>query len=144
MTITGDFETSSYANLKKVGTEAYAADVTTDVICFCYGINDKEIQSWWPGKYEDDWIPSDLYLALFDDKQEIEAHHCAFELFIWRYVMARKYGWPEPDIGQWRDTMAVACYYALPAALDRLARVLGFEGKTPRAPGSSPNIPSFI
>ncbi len=133
MTVTCDFETRSYADLNKVGTEAYAADPTTDVICFCYGIDDEEIQSWWPGKYPDDDMPDDLYDALFFGGQEhkIEAHHCAFELFIWRYVMARKYEWLEPHIDQWRDTMAVACYYALPAALDRLARVLGFEGKDP-------------
>ncbi len=131
MTITFDFETKSYADLKKVGTEAYAADPMTDVICACWGIDDESIQSWWPGKYETDDMPADLYQALIIEQQEIEAHHCAFELFIWRYVMARKYGWPEPHIDQWRDTMAVACYYALPAALDRLARVLGFEGKDP-------------
>ena len=131
ITITFDFETKSYADLKKVGTEAYASHPTTDVICACWGIDDEEIQSWWPGKNEHNNMPSDLAYALLIERQEIEAHHCAFELFIWRYVMARKYGWPEPHIDQWRDTMAVACYYALPAALDRLARVLGFEGKDP-------------
>ena len=131
MTITFDFETKSYADLQKVGTEAYAADPTTDVICCAWGIDDEEIQTWWPGKYETDDMPEDLYQALIIEQQEIEAHHCAFELFIWRYVMARKYGWPEPHIDQWRDTMAIACYYALPAALDRLARVLSFEGKDP-------------
>ncbi len=130
MTITFDFETKSYADLKKVGTEAYASHPTTDVICACWGIDDEEIQSWWPGKYETDAMPDDLCYAL-STGDTIEAHHCAFELFIWRYVMARKYGWPEPAIDQWRDTMATACYYALPAALDRLARVLGFEGKDP-------------
>ena len=136
MTITCDFETRSYAKLKKVGTEAYAMDVTTDVICACWGIDDEPIQSWWPGKYETDDMPDDLYDALFERRvgyraHYIEAHKADFEIMIWRYVMARKYGWPEPFIDQWRDTMAVACYYALPAALDRLARVLGFEGKDP-------------
>ena len=134
MTITFDFETKSYADLKKVGTEAYAADVTTDVICCCYGIDDEPIQEWWPGKNKTDEMPLDLWQALFDCRYGeglIEAHHASFELFIWRYVMARKYEWPEPHIDQWRDTMAVACYYAMPAALDRLAHALGFEGKDP-------------
>ena len=131
MTITFDFETKSYADLKKVGTEAYAADPTTDVICACWGIDDEPIQSWWPGKNKTDAMPYDLYHALFAQEQEVEAHKADFELMIWRYVMARKYGWREPAIDQWRDTMAVACYYALPAALDRLARVLGFQGKDP-------------
>ena len=39
------------------------------------------------------------------------------------------YGWPEPKPTQWRDTMAVARYYALPGGLANLARVLGFENK---------------
>ena len=133
MTVTLDCETKSFADLKKVGTEAYAMDPTTDVICICWGIDDEDIQEWWPGKYSDDLMPLGLYTALFDPghEHEIEAHYASFELFIFRYVMVRKYGWREPHIDQWRDTMAVACYYALPAALDRLANALGLEGKDP-------------
>ncbi len=114
-------------------TEAYARHPTTDVICAAWGIDEQEIQTWWPGKYKTDAMPPGLYTALFDPghKHTIEAHHASFELFIWRYVMHVKYGWPEPNIDQWRDTMAVACYYAMPAALDRLCRAAGFEGKDP-------------
>jgi len=129
--ITIDFETKSYADLKKVGTWAYSENPTTDAICGAYGIDKKPVQTWWPGKYDTDEMPDDLTLALNLPDSIIEAHHVAFERSFWMNVMAPRYGWAIPLDCQWRDTMAVACYYALPAGLDKLANVLGFEGKDP-------------
>lgn len=130
MTITFDFETKSYADLKKVGAWAYSEHPTTDVICACWGEYEDEIEEWWPGKNATNDCLKSLVKAI--EKGELfEAHNAPFEISIWRNIMARKYGWPEPLVENWRDTMAVACYYALPAALDRLAHVLGFEGKDP-------------
>ena len=126
--ITFDFETKSYADLPKVGAWAYSEDLTTDVICACWGINYDPIQTWWPGK--DKGMPTDLRNAI-EEGQEVEAHNVAFERSIWQNVMVRKYGWIMPQPDQWRDTMAVANYYALPAALDKLSKVLGYEGKDP-------------
>lgn len=128
--ITFDFENRSYADLKKVGSWAYSLDPTTDVICCAWGIDYESVQSWWPGKYETDHMPRDLFDAL-SNGHVIEAHNVAFERSIWENVMAPKYGWALPDDDQWRDTMAVASYYALPAGLDELAHVLGFPGKDP-------------
>jgi DNA polymerase len=152
--ITIDFETKSYADLPKVGTWAYSEDPTTEVICVAYGVDSKPIQTWWPGKKlegaqawsydpEDfgsaerfeqleipDQMPSDLAMALFDG-HTIEAHNVAFERAMWLNVVAPRFGWWLPDEHQWRDTMALCCYYALPAALDRVASVLGFKGKDP-------------
>jgi DNA polymerase len=129
--VTIDFETKSYADLKKVGAWAYSEDPTTDVICVAYGIDSEPIQTWWPGKNNcSDMMPGDLYTAIREG-HEVEAHNVAFERAIWQNVLVPRYGWFMPEDSQWRDTMAVACYYALPAALDKLARVLGFEGKDP-------------
>ena len=126
--ITFDLETKSHADLKKVGAWAYSEHPSTDVICACWGIDDQPIQEWWPEKFK--FIPDDLNDALIDG-HEIEAHNVAFEISIWTNVLAKKYGWPLPDLSQWRDTMAVACYLGLPAALGNLARVLGFPPKDP-------------
>lgn len=141
--ITIDFETRSYADLKKVGAWVYSEDPTTDIICVCYGIEDRAIKSWWPHcDYDEDqqWpehalsdfvpMPFDLYDALASG-MPVEAHNVAFEKSIWMNVLAPAYGWIVPDHMQWRDTMAVAAYYSLPQALDKLCRVLGFEGKDP-------------
>ena len=102
--ITFDFETKSYADLPKVGAWAYSEDLTTDVICACWGINYDPIQTWWPGK--DKGMPTDLRNAI-EEGQEVEAHNVAFERSIWQNVMVRKYGWIMPQPDQWRDTMAV-------------------------------------
>jgi len=146
--ITFDFETKSYADLKKVGCWAYSEDPTTDTICAAYGIGHEPVQTWWPGKKligAQAWpsevaaytknktptllqMPYDLLQAIVAG-DEIEAHNVAFERSIWQNIMVPKYGWSLPSDKQWRDTMAVAAYYALPMALDRLSRVLGFPGK---------------
>ncbi len=129
--ITIDFETKSYADLKKVGTWAYSEDPTTDVICLCWGIDDEEIGEWWPGMNEDDSImPRDLYMAITTGAT-VEAHNVAFEISIWKNVMVKKYRWSDFPLHRWRDSMAIACYHSMPAALDRLAFALGFEGKDP-------------
>ena len=130
MPVTLDFETKSYADLKKVGQWVYSEDPTTDVICACWGIDNEPIQEWWPGKGPTLLMPRDLYDAILEG-HTVEAHNVSFERAIWTNIMVKKYGWILPDPGQWRDTMAVACYYSLPPALDRLANVLGFEGKDP-------------
>lgn len=144
--ITFDFETKSYADLTKVGAWAYSEDPTTEVICCAWAIDDGPIETWWPGKDADytdpilltpgainsccPMMPHSLQAAL-QSGHEIEAHNVGFERSIWANIMAPRYGWREPRPEAWRDTMAVACYYALPAALDKLSRVLGFEGKNP-------------
>ena len=125
-TATVDFETRSYADLKKTGAWAYSEDPTTDTICSCHGIGYEPIQEW--NFEEDAGMPDDLRHAVKTGCL-IEAHNVAFERSVWQNVMVPKYGWILPKDEQWRDTMAVAAYYALPLALDRLAYVLGFEGK---------------
>ncbi|MGH7409622.1 MAG: hypothetical protein ACREJ6_00960, partial [Candidatus Methylomirabilis sp.] len=126
---TFDFETRSYADLKKVGSWAYSQDPTTDPICAAWGIGTGEIQTWWPGKHsETNAIRSDLYVHIASGGI-IEAHNVAFEKSIWKNVMMPRYGWPYVPDEQWRDTMAVAAYLALPLGLDHLAAVLGYQGK---------------
>lgn len=130
--ITIDFETRSYADLTKVGAWAYSEHPTTDTICGCWGIDDQPVQEWWPSWIHDgdDAMPNDLYCAI-EDGATIEAHNVAFERSIFRNILMKRYGWLEPAHDQWRDLMATACYYAMPAKLDKLARVLGYPGKDP-------------
>ncbi len=138
-TITIDFETRSYADLPKVGAWAYSEDPTTDVICAAWGIDDQPIQTWWPGK-EMKYVPRipdlpgtpyDLYMALMAG-HHVEAHNLGFEWGIWENILTPRYGWKLPDFfNKGRDTMAVACYYGMPAALDKLSRALGYEAKDP-------------
>lgn len=141
-TITFDLETRSHADLLKVGAWAYSEDPTTDVICACYGIDDEPVQRWWPRgaggawwRYEPDidyvgQMPADLHTAVSGGAL-VEAHNVSFEWSIWENILTPRHGWVMPFRSQWRDTMAVACYYAMPAGLDKLARALNFEPKDP-------------
>jgi len=124
-----DIETKSYADLKKVGAWVYSEDATTEIICAAWGIGHGEIQTWWPGKYKTDDMPDDLFYALIEQGQPFEAHNVSFEYSHYINVFHKRYGWPLPREDQWRDTMASACYLAMPAKLDQLARALGFPGK---------------
>lgn len=125
-----DFETKSYADLKKVGAWAYSEDPSTAIICLCYGIGSDPIQEWWPGKHEHDRMPEDLYVALMTG-HTVEAFNVSFEYSIWANIMVKRYGWVPVLDHQWRDTMATANYYALPSSLDKLAQALGYQGKDP-------------
>ena len=131
--ITIDFETKSEADLLKVGGWVYSQHPSTEIICACWGIDDEPIEEWWPGKpgeYVHGGMPKSLYMAMMLG-HIVEAHNVAFERAIWTNVLAPRFGWRLPCDHQWRDTMATAMYYAMPAALDKLARAAGFQGKDP-------------
>jgi DNA polymerase len=129
MIATIDFETKSYADLKQVGAWAYSEDLTTDVICMAWGVGHEPIKTWVPAR--DGWACPDFVRSHLDGGGLLECHNAAFEKSIWQNVLVRRYEWPCVPSERWRDTMAVAAYYALPLALDRLAYALGYEGKAP-------------
>ena len=43
-----DYETRSRLDLRKVGAFIYAADVSTQVLCAAYAVDDDPVQLWWP------------------------------------------------------------------------------------------------
>lgn len=119
-----DFETRSACDLKKCGLHVYAADPTTDVHCLAYAFGDEPVELWAPGTP----YPNRL-LDHIRQGGTLIAHNAAFERAIWHYVMAPNYGWPEPEVSQWRCTMATAYAMALPGALENMAAALntGFQ-----------------
>ncbi len=134
--VTLDIETRSYADLGQVGQHAYFLHPTTDVICVCWGIDAQPVRAWWPTHICPTYLTrlQDDTEELFDaiaNGAEIECHNTPFELESFENVLGPKYGWPIPKMEQWRDVMAVACYYAMPAKLDKLARALGYPPKNP-------------
>jgi DNA polymerase len=83
-----DFETRSRADLKKVGAAKYAADPTTEVLCFAYCIDDGPVKVCGP-----DEMPGDLRAALDDPEVAIVAHNAAFEMAIINEIMVPRHGW---------------------------------------------------
>lgn len=127
-----DFETKSYCDLKQTGAWVYSLHPSTEIICLSFrirapGCKSSVTRTWVPGR-------EPLLGSIVQGIKagwEVEAHNYAFEFGIWENIMVPRYGAPPIAPEQWRDTMAVASYYAMPAALDALCRALGWEGKDP-------------
>lgn len=117
-----DFETRSAADLKKTGVYAYAADPTTDIWCMAYAFGDEPVRVWTPGEEPPAELVEHVMLG-----GVLVAHNAAFERVIWRYVLAPRYGFPEPDVSQWRCTMVMAYALGLPGSLENAAPAAGID-----------------
>jgi DNA polymerase len=128
-----DMETKSHADLKKTGAWSYSEHDTTQIICICWGWGDRPRGSWWPDKAGPRIknMPAELYEAIYEADEKMEAWNLAFEWSMWENVMVPRYGWPSltPCRERLRDTMATAAYYAMPQALDKMAHAIGLPGK---------------
>jgi len=117
-----DFETRSFADLKRVGAQRYAADSTTEVVCICYAIDDGPIESFIPGS--DKPIPEVFKEAANNPEWSVAAHNDAFESAIEDYVLRPRYNWPLVPIERHICSMATAQYHGLPGALEKIAAIL--------------------
>jgi DNA polymerase len=70
-----DFETRSTCDLKSRGVYNYAQDLTTEVLCMSYAVDDGEVQTWTTGPLPD------------FTGHRIMAHNAAFERLICWYVL---------------------------------------------------------
>lgn len=122
MTLHIDFETRSAANLKKTGAYAYAAHPTTDIWCMAYALGDEPVRVWTPGEEPPAEIVEHVMLG-----GVFVAHNAAFERVIWRYILGPRYGFPEPDVEQWRCTMTYAYAAGLPGSLESAAPAAGID-----------------
>lgn len=117
-----DLESRSQADLKKVGTYRYAAHPSTEIQCVAWGLDDEPIQLWRPG----DPLPKRLFKHITKGGKMV-AHGAQFEIQMHRRKLGPLYGWPVPEIPQYRCTSAMASALALPASLEDLAEALGLE-----------------
>ncbi len=130
--ITGDFETYSEAELKKVGSYEYARHPTTGVFCFAYAFDqDEEIHLWnaefedVPGTPPDDPALMELHARLRGGEL-FEAHNAFFERCVWYHIMTTRYCWPHLNYNeQMRCSAAKAASFALPRKLEGAAAALG-------------------
>lgn len=105
--------------LKGVGTAAYAAHPSTEIISLCWdGV------LWIPGQDE----PSQLFEHVSSGGL-VCAHHSMFEFLIWHYVGNLRLGWPALPLSQMRCSMATATAFSLPGALAGASKVMGLQGK---------------
>lgn len=126
MKVVVDFETSSEADLKKVGTYAYANHETTWPTCLSYKIGNNFADIWLTGQE----FPQELRDCI-DKGYDFHAFNCSFEWMIWKYCCVAKLNWPSIPFRLWHCSRAQAAYYGMPRALDNVCRVLdlGDDGK---------------
>ncbi|HCC8877191.1 TPA: DNA polymerase I [Salmonella enterica subsp. enterica serovar Dublin] len=118
-----DFETFSEADLKKVGSYAYAEHPTTEVLICTYAFDDEPVQVWDCTDGSD--MPGDLHRALRrlvkpNSRIKIVGHN--FLMFD-RLIMKRCWDFDIP-VSNTIDTMIWAFRHALPGSLDALCEVL--------------------
>lgn len=119
-----DFETFSEADLKKVGSYAYAEHPTTEVLICTYAFDDQPVQVWDCTDGSD--MPGDLHRAL----RRLVKPNSRIKM-VWhngsmfdRLVMKHCWGFDIP-VSNTIDTMIWAFRHALPGSLDALCEVLG-------------------
>lgn len=119
-----DFETFSEADLKKVGSYAYAEHPTTEVLICTYAFYDEPVQVWDCTDGSD--MPGDLHRAL----RRLVKPNSRIKM-VWhngsmfdRLIMRHCWGFDIP-VGNTIDTMIWAFRHALPGSLDALCEVLG-------------------
>lgn len=117
-----DTETFSEADLKKVGSYAYAEHATTEVIICTYAVDDGPVEVW--DCTSEPVMPISLRVALRNvmrGRMKIVGHN--FLMFD-RLIMKNCWGFDIP-VSNTIDTMIWAFRHALPGSLDALCEVLG-------------------
>lgn len=119
-----DFETFSEADLKKVGSYAYAEHPSTEVLICTYAFDDEPVQVWDCTDGSD--MPGDLHRAL----RRLVKPNSRIKM-VWhngglfdRLIMKNCWGFDIP-VSNTIDTMIWAFRHALPGSLDALCEVLG-------------------
>ena len=119
-----DFETFSGADLKKVGSYAYAEHPTTEVLICTYAFDDEPVRVWDCTDGSD--MPGDLHRAL----RRLVKPNSSIKM-VWhngsmfdRLIMKHCWGFDIP-VSNTIDTMIWAFRHALPGSLDALCEVLG-------------------
>lgn len=119
-----DFETFSEADLKKVGSYAYAEHPTTEVLICTYAFDDEPVQVWDCTDSSD--MPGDLHRAL----RRLVKPNSRIKM-VWhngsmfdRLIMKHCWDFDIP-VSNTIDTMIWAFRHALPGSLDALCEVLG-------------------
>src|SRR6516162_4834254 len=115
-----DYETRSRVVLKTVGAHRYAADLSTEVLCCAYAVDQDPVQLWRPG----DSVPIEFIEAAQNPSWIVAAHNDAFETAIEKEIMLPRYGWPMIPIERHRCTQAMCLALALPARLSAAADAL--------------------
>ena len=124
--VTLDFESRSTVDLKKSGAWIYSLHPTTDIMCYCFMVNDESHVRRYEGPAfcEDEHYLDELEELAADKSVLFEAHYAGFEYSMWENIMHKRHGLSRIAPNRWRDSAAVAAYKAMPRALGKLCQAL--------------------
>lgn len=136
MILTMDLESRSRVDLRGCGMYVYAADPSTDIMCFAFKIDQEEPLLWVPEKFKRllagsplSTTTDEVFIQAVNSADEIEAHNAGFEAIMWQEIMVQRYGFPALPFDKIRCSAAKAAYYALPRSLDGLGKALELDVK---------------
>lgn len=128
MTITSfDYETSSIADIRKVGSYRYANDPSTVILMFAIAKDDGPVMVW--NFLEPDSIESQCAREIFEEAVAqghiLRGFNIQFEVAISKYVLTRQIGIREPRLEQYRCTQALCNRAALRTSLGDAVKDVG-------------------
>jgi len=119
-----DFESRSLVDIWEVGAWIYSTHPSTRIHCAAHALGDEEVGI--TTRQDLDWRRLDLLAAWAEDPEIIfYAHNAFFERCMWANIMVKQFGMPPIPLKRWRCTMAKACAYSLPKALDKASMAMG-------------------
>jgi DNA polymerase len=121
MRLSGDFETASLGNLKRMGACKYACEPSTRILCFAFALDDQPPEVWFP----DYKRPPPRLLRAIEAGVEFHAWNAIFEFMIWNEVGVRLHGLPSLPVDRFHYSMARALIWGVPAKLEHAAPVVG-------------------
>ena len=114
-----DIESYSECDIK-LGGYRYAMDPSTDALCVVIDRRpDLQVR----------WVRGDAPPAFLAGQEFSGYNILMFDRLMWKFVLHPKYGWQNPDLFVFTDTMHRAAYTNLPGSLDSVARALGTSPK---------------
>ena len=140
--ITMDFETSSQADLNKVGSYRYTTNESTDLMCLGW-VAYQSFDSMYYDENFDQWVDdivvnqfdfmeldygdTDPFFELVRKAAQLEAHNAAFEINVWNNICVPRYDFPEVSFESWRCSAAKAAFHGLPRSLDKACLALNLD-----------------
>ena len=109
------------------GAWIYSAHPSTKVQCIAYAVDDGPVLVIPGDRMRDKTFVAiqELMSLIINPEVLFIAHNAFFERSIWKNIMVKQYRAPSIPVHRWRCTMAKACAYGLPKALEKAANALG-------------------
>jgi DNA polymerase len=113
----GDTETRSTCDLKAKGGYNYAADASTQLLCFSYAFDDEPVQTWLPTAPFPPRVTQHIQAG-----GQLRFHNAGFDRLIFELVICPDFDAPTPLLTSWYCTATQARANCAPGSLEDVGR----------------------